>query len=144
MAIFLAKKNHKNKNNCFKMFALFVCMIPSIYVQCFHCVQLKEKTSCRVQLYLISLTQMHQCNTNTHTHIQSAHIQLHMKKNLFLSLFLFENKHTNVTNLVINFIYHISTPHSCTPIFYLSMLLCVHAMRRRRLHIISLSLPTVA
>lgn len=120
------------------MFALFVSMIPSTYVQLVHCVQFEEKTSCRVQIYLISLTQMHQCKTNTHTY---AHISLHMKKNLFLSLFLFENKHTNVTNLVINFIYHISTLHSCTPIFYLSLLLCVHAMRRRRLHGISLS-PT--
>ena len=39
---------------------------------------------------------------------------------------LFENKHfAEVTNLVINFIYHKSTTHSCTPIFYSYISVCM-------------------
>ena len=75
---------------------LFVC------VQSIHCVYLKEKTSCRVKTYLVSLTfdaLVFHTHKHTHTQIQTD----------VLSLFLFENKQSNVTNLVINFIYHIST-----------------------------------
>ena len=105
-------------------------MFPSVYVLSFHWAYLKEKTSCRVQNLLVSFTLLWWWNTHpytyslyTHKHKQEPHIH----RSFIFFFFLLENKQPNVTNLVINFIYHIST-HSCTPIFYLS----VHAMRRRR------------
>ena len=65
-------------------------------------------------------------NTQMYTHKHTCTHITHTK--IFSSFFLLlASKWHNVTNLVISFIYHIST-HSSTPIFYLS----VHAMRRRR------------
>ena len=91
-------------------------------MQRFQSVCLKIKTSCRVSTYLVSLTLMYQCNILKHTSTHNSHSQSY--KRMFYLFFLFENKHfAEVTNLVINFIYHKST-HSCTPIFYSSISLC--------------------
>ena len=77
-------------------------------MQRFQSVCLKIKTSCRVSTYLVSLTLMYQCNILKHTSTHNSHSQSY--KRMFYLFFLFENKHfAEVTNLVINFIYHIST-----------------------------------
>ena len=81
-----------------------------------------SESSCII--YFIGMVKHTYIHIYTHTNTNTNHTYTDLLSFFF---FLLENKQPNVTNLVINFIYHIST-HSCTPIFYLS----VHAMRRRR------------